>query len=55
MNKSQYIANAILWAAAIIVAAATGAPAFFTIALLPTLAACALLSTLPRSRFRRCR
>jgi len=55
MNQNSYIANAVLWAAAIIVAAVTGAPAFFTIALLPALAGCALLATLPRSRFRRCR
>ena len=50
MNRAHYIANAILWGAAIVASAIVGAPAFFTVGLLPALAACALLATWSRGR-----
>ena len=49
MNKKHYLANAILWAAAIVAAAILGAPAFLTLGLLPLLAATALVTTRTKS------
>lgn len=43
MTRQQRLAVAVLWAAAMIAAAAFDAPAFFSLILLPTLAAAALL------------
>lgn len=54
MNRKPFIANAILWAAAIIAAAIVGAPPFFSAVLLPGLAASALVATWPKSRTTRC-
>ena len=48
MSKRQYLANAILWAAAIVAAAALGSAPVLATLFLPLLAACALLLTLPR-------
>ena len=48
MSKRQYLANAILWAAAIVASATVGSAAFFSTLLLPVLAVSALLSTLPK-------
>jgi hypothetical protein len=53
MSQSRYLANATLWAAAIIAAAIAGAPEFFTIILLPVLAVGALLVTWPSCRAKR--
>jgi hypothetical protein len=50
MSRSRCLANAILWAAAILAAAVAGAPAFFTTILLPVLAAGSLLVTWPKCR-----
>jgi len=50
MNRKHYIANAMLWAAAIVATAVVGAPEVLSVALLPTLAACALLVTRSKSR-----
>ena len=54
MNRKHFVANAILWAAAIVAAAILGAPAFFSGVLLPGLAAVAMLLTWPTSRTTRC-
>lgn len=48
MSKRQYLANAILWAAAIVASATVGSAAFFSTLLLPVLAVSALFSTLPK-------
>lgn len=45
MNRKHIIANAVLWAAAIIAAAVVGAPTVLTIVLLPALASASLLMT----------
>jgi hypothetical protein len=45
MRDKRFVANAILWASAIVASAIVGAPAVFTILLLPSLAGCALLVT----------
>lgn len=50
MNQTSFVANAILWASAIVAAAIVDAPPFFTLGLLPALAAGALLTTRPRTR-----
>jgi len=56
MNQKHHIANAILWAAAIIAAAIMHAPPVLCTILLPTLAATALLITRPKkSRGALCR
>lgn len=44
MTRKLFLANAVLWAAAILSAALLGAPQMLTVILLPTLAACALIS-----------
>ncbi len=49
MNRQPYIANAILWASAIVASAILGAPAALTLVLLPSLATCALLVTRPKA------
>jgi hypothetical protein len=43
MNRKHLVANAILWASAIVASAIVGAPAILSVVLLPTLAACALI------------
>jgi hypothetical protein len=43
MHRRYLIANALLWAAAIIASATAGAPGFLCVALLPALAAVSLL------------
>ncbi|MES2130156.1 MAG: hypothetical protein V4463_23035 [Pseudomonadota bacterium] len=48
MPRHHVLAQACLWAAAIIGAALLGAPRFLTGILLPVLATCALLPLLPR-------
>ena len=45
MSKHQRVANAVLWAAAILASAVMGAPPFFSLILLPTLATLALLNS----------
>jgi hypothetical protein len=54
MTHSPFVANAILWAAAILAAAISGAPLFLTLFLLPSLASAALLATRPKERLERC-
>jgi len=54
MNRKHFISNAVLWAAAIVASALVGAPPFFTMVLLPALAASALLVTWPKSRATEC-
>lgn len=55
MNQKHFLSNAILWAAAILASAIAGAPPFVSVALLPTLAAAALLATWPKAQVARCR
>jgi hypothetical protein len=43
MHKHHYLANAVLWAAAIVASAILGSAPFLTTVLLPVLAAVALL------------
>lgn len=50
MRRKAFLANAILWAAAIVGSAVVGAPPFFSTAVLPTLAATALLVSWPSAR-----
>jgi hypothetical protein len=50
MKRKQYIANAVLWATAIIASAIAGAPRFFSTVLLPSLATSALLVTWPKAQ-----
>ena len=52
MNRKLVLANAILWASAIVAAAATGASPFLCLILLPSLGTISLLvtwRTVPRS------
>lgn len=49
MSQKYYFANAVLWATAILVAAACGAPVYFSTVLLPLLAGGALLLTRPQA------
>ena len=49
MNQKHYLANAILWASAIVASAILGAPTFLTLGLLPVLAATALATPRPKS------
>jgi hypothetical protein len=55
MNRTPLIANAVLWAAAIITAAAVGAPDILTLILLPTLASASLLVLMPKGKVVACR
>ena len=50
MNRNYFIANAVLWAAAIVASAVVGAPSVLSTILLPALAVCSLLLTRPKSR-----
>jgi hypothetical protein len=50
MSRNHFLANAILWAAAIVASAAVGAPSLLSTILLPALAACSLLVTRPGAR-----
>ncbi len=54
MRQKYIIANAILWAAAIIVSASVGAPAVLSIIVLPTLAVASLLNATRRVRTTKC-
>lgn len=54
MNQGAFLANAVLWAAAIIASALVGAPVYFTIVLLPALATSALMVTRTRRRATGC-
>jgi hypothetical protein len=54
MNRKYFIANAILWASAIIASAIVGAPAVLSAILLPTLATCALILARPKSQSSEC-
>lgn len=49
MGKHRYLANAILWATAIVASAIMGSAPWFTTVLLPVLSAVALWVTLPAS------
>ena len=49
MNRKHFVANAILWAAAILASAILRAPVYLSTCLLPLLAASAVLVTWPRS------
>ncbi len=53
MNRKYVLANAILWAVAIIASAAAGAAAFVSLILLPSLAAISLLGARPPLCFKR--
>ena len=56
MSRHPRLANAALWAAAILASALMGSPPFFSLILLPTLATLALLSSTPAApRAARCR
>lgn len=44
MNRKHLLANALLWAAAILASAVVGAPTFLSLILLPCLAAASLLA-----------
>lgn len=44
MNRKFFIANGILWAAAILATAIVGAPPVLSVILLPTLATCSFLT-----------
>ena len=48
MNRKYFIANAILWACAIIASAVVEAPFVLTVILLPALAVCSLFVSRPR-------
>jgi hypothetical protein len=48
MNRKHFVANAILWAAAILASAIVQAPPYLSVGLLPGLAAAALLVTWPK-------
>jgi len=50
MSRNQFIANAILWAAAIVASAILHAPSMLSTIVLPVLAAGSLLLTRPRAR-----
>jgi len=50
VNRNHLIANAILWAAAILASALVGAPSVLSVLLLPTLALASLLFMGPRYR-----
>jgi hypothetical protein len=49
MNRMLMISNAVLWAGAIFASAILGGPPILTAVLLPTLAACALITIGERS------
>jgi hypothetical protein len=55
MRRNRFLANSILWAAAIVASAAAGAPPFVSTVLLPGLAASSLLVTRPEPRTASCR
>lgn len=55
MNRQIYLANAVLWATAIVASAMLGAPTMLTLLALPSLATCALVVTRPKSRLVECR
>lgn len=55
MNRNHLIANAILWAAAILASALVGAPSALSVLLLPTLAVSSLLFMGPRFSATKCR
>ncbi|HEX5122859.1 MAG TPA: hypothetical protein VFV97_06400 [Rhodanobacteraceae bacterium] len=50
MNRMLMISNAVLWAGAIFASAILGGPPILTAVLLPTLAACALITIGERGR-----
>ena len=50
VNRNHFIANAVLWASAIIASAIVGAPSVLSIILLPSLATCSLLLTWPKRK-----
>jgi hypothetical protein len=54
MNRKYYIANAILWASAIIASAILEAPTALTLILLPSLATFALVVTRPNAPASEC-
>ena len=43
MNQKYFVANAVLWASAIVASAIVGAPTVLSIILLPSLATCSLI------------
>ena len=51
MNRKHFSANAPLWASATVASATVGAPEVLSAAVLPGLAACALLVTHAKSRY----
>jgi len=55
MNRRFVLANAILWATAIVVSALLRAPATLTLIFLPSLATVSLLMTSPRPASPSCR
>jgi hypothetical protein len=55
MNRQIDLANAVLWATAIVVSAMLGAPTMLTLLVLPSLATCVLVVTRPKSRLVECR
>ena len=50
MDRKYFIANAILWATAILASALLGAPRVLSTILLPALAVCSLVITRPKSK-----
>jgi hypothetical protein len=55
MNRQLYVANAVLWATAIVASAMLDAPTMLTLLVLPSLATSALGVTRPRSHVAECR
>lgn len=55
MNRNILIANALLWAAALVAAASVGAPTVLTLILLPTLASVSLIISTAKRRAAVCR
>jgi hypothetical protein len=49
MKRMPFVSNAILWAGAIFASAILGGPPILTAVLLPTLAACALITLAERN------
>ena len=54
MSRNPHLANAILWASAIIASAIMRAPVFLTLVLLPSLATTAIFATRRRNRPEAC-
>ena len=54
MDRKHFYVHAVLWATAIIASAIVGAPRYFSVFLLPSLALIAMIITWPKTRTDRC-